>query len=175
MGTPTASGNYSPALAVTDHAGLTVTRSVGVTISPVKLTGLGVSPRKFKLTGRKVNGRCAKPTAQNNTHPHCKRAIKLHIAYTLNAPVTVIFKLKRVLPGRKVNGHCVKPGAKNNNHKHCTRKKAVPGSITASGKTSANSFTFTGKIGGHKLGPGTYQLTATTGGAGQTTTFTITR
>jgi hypothetical protein len=52
----------------------------------------------------------------------------------------------------------------------------VHGSITTSAKAGSDSFTFTGKVGGHKLAPGTYQLTATpTGGTSQTTKFTIKR
>jgi hypothetical protein len=40
----------------------------------------------------------------------------------------------------------------------------------------SHSFTFTGTIGGRKIGPGTYELTATpTNGARKTTKFTITR
>jgi hypothetical protein len=37
----------------------------------------------------------------------------------------------------------------------------VHGSITKTGTAGANSFTWNGKIGGHQLGPGTYQLIAT--------------
>jgi hypothetical protein len=50
------------------------------------------------------------------------------------------------------------------------------GQIALAGKPGANKFTFTGKVGGHSLGPGTYQLIATpTAGSSQTVTFTILR
>jgi hypothetical protein len=77
---------------------------------------------------------------------------------------------------RKVNGRCVKPTATNAKRKHCIRKPSVHGSITRTGKTGANAFTFTGNLGEHKLAPGTYQLTAApTGRTSQTTKFTIKR
>ena len=71
-----------------------------------------------------------------------------------------------------VNGHCVKPTGKNK--KPCKRLVTIPGELVKSCTTGDNSFTFNGKIGGHKLAPGTYQLTATpTGGKSETVTFTI--
>jgi hypothetical protein len=61
-------------------------------------------------------------------------------------------------------------------HKRCTRAQSVSGRITRTGAPGANSFTFDGKIRGHRLGPGRYQLTATpAAGASQTVTFQILR
>jgi hypothetical protein len=187
-GTPTSAGSYTATLTVTDHDGITASRSAAVTIampptigtSPTigtpKLTELRVAPRTFTLAGRKVKGTCVNQTAKNKNHPKCTRPIKLHISYKLTAATSVKFTLKLLAPGRKVHGRCVKPTAKNAKNKHCIRKQSVHGTITTSGSTSSDSFTFTGKIGGHKLAPGTYQLTATvTDGTSQTTNFTIKR
>jgi hypothetical protein len=140
------------------------------------LSGLGVSPKKFSLAGRKVKGKCVKPTKQNNGNKHCKRPIKLKISYSLNTAAGVTFTLKRKVPGRKVRGKCVKQTQKNKNKKKCTLVKKVKGSITRSSTAGANTFTFNGKIGGHKLGPGTYQLIAIpAGGKPQQVTFKITK
>ena len=50
----------------------------------------------------------------------------------------------------------------------------MPADFLPAWPLGVNSFTFTGKIGGHKLAPGAYQLTATpTGGTGHTATFTL--
>ena len=54
----------------------------------------------------------------------------------------------------------------------------MPGKITVSGATCANSFTFRGRIGGKRLAPGSYRLTATPqanrqAGTSQTNTFKI--
>jgi hypothetical protein len=140
------------------------------------LSGLGVSPHKFSLSGRLVGGRCVKPTSKNGHHKQCKRPIKLRISYTLSAATTVIFMLKEEEPGRKVKGRCVKPTSKNKNRRHCTRLVALHGQITQAGVAGGNSFTFNGQIGGHTLAPGTYQLIATpAGGPPGTATFTIMR
>jgi hypothetical protein len=87
----------------------------------------------------------------------------------------VTFTLKRKAPGRKVKGKCVKPTKKNRTHKQCSRLVGVPGAITQTGTTGANGFTFNGKIGGHKLGPGTYQLIAATAGGSRSVKFRIAR
>jgi hypothetical protein len=86
--------------------------------------------------------------------------------------------IQRVLPGRLVKRRCVKPTGKNQKHRKCVRLVAVRGAVTKSAKLGANHFNFNGRIGGRKLGPGTYRLTGTpsTGGrAGrpQTATFTL--
>jgi alpha-tubulin suppressor-like RCC1 family protein len=187
-GTPTSAGSYTTTLTVTDHDGITATRSAAVTVATPstigtpptigapKLTGLRVAPRTFTLTGRRVNGHCVKQTAKTKNHPKCTRPIKLHISYKLTAAASVKFMLKLLAPGREVKGRCVTPTAKNARHKHCIRRQSVHGSITTSAKAGSDSFTFTGKIGGHKLAPGAYQLTATpTGGTSRTADFAIKR
>jgi Lactonase, 7-bladed beta-propeller len=80
-----------------------------------------------------------------------RHKIRLRISYKLNVSGKVTFTLKR--SGHKVRGKIVK-----------------------SGKAGANRFTFNGKIGGHKLGAGKYQLFATpAGGKAKKTKFTLTR
>ena len=73
----------------------------------------------------------------------------LRINYKLNLPDTVTFKFKR-------NGHSVR------------------GKLVESGKLGANRFTFNGKLGGHHLGAGAYQLVATPArGKPKKTKFTL--
>jgi hypothetical protein len=120
------------------------TSSITVVVPPPAISKLTVSPRK----------------------------IKLKIGYTLNTADNVTFTLGLKSPGREVRDHCVKPTSKSKHKKACTRLVAVHGKIAQTGKAGANSFVFNGKIGGHKLAPGTYQLTATpAGGAPKTATF----
>jgi hypothetical protein len=98
----------------------------------------------------------------------------LHFSYTLNAAIAVTFTVKRESSGRKVKGVCAKRTRKNNKHRKCVRLVELHGKIVQRGYAGANGFTFNGKIGGHRLSPGTYQLTATpTGGKPRLTTFTI--
>jgi hypothetical protein len=114
------------------------------------LSGLRVSPRRHSVARR-----------------------KLTISYKLLAASTVAITLKRETPGRKAGGRCVKQTRHNRGHKKCTRLVGVSGQIVKDGAAGANSFRWNGKIGGHKLRPGTYQLTATAGGKPRTTRFTI--
>jgi len=50
----------------------------------------------------------------------------------------------------------------------------LPGSITLSASAGANTFTFRGKVGGHRLGPGRYRVTVLpAGGTPQTAQFRV--
>ena len=60
--------------------------------------------------------------------------------------------------GRLVNGRCVKPTRKNRHRPRCITFVGVRGTLTRTGGAGANAFVFNGKIGGRKLGPGTYRL-----------------
>jgi DNA-binding beta-propeller fold protein YncE len=176
-------GTYTCKVTASNAAGATVQSSAGFTVSQpppppptiATLSGLRVSPVKFSLAGRKVKGSCVKPTSANRSKRHCQLAIKLKISYALNTAATVAVTFARQGAGRKVNGRCVKPTAKNRKHSRCTQMSAIHGRITKTGKAGPNSFVFNGKIGGHKLGAGTYRLTATPGGgAPRTVTFNLT-
>jgi hypothetical protein len=153
---------------------ITITAPVGA------LSALHVSPSKFKLSGRRVGGRCMAASRHTRERPRCTRSIALQITYQLTQPATVTFTLTRSIPGRKVNGHCRKPTHANRHKPRCARVTSVPGSLTQAGNTGANTLLFTGRIGGRHLAPADYRLTATpsssTGtGQAQTATFRIVR
>ena len=138
------------------------------------ISSLRISPKRFSLAGRRVNGRCVKPTRHNHGDKHCTRPSTLRISYTLNVAATVTLTLKRQAPGHKVNGRCVKPTTKNRRHRKCTRLVNAPGKLTLAGHAGANQSAFGGKIGGHQLGLGTYQLIATpAGGSSRAVTFKL--
>jgi outer membrane protein assembly factor BamB len=143
-----------------------------------RLSKLRLSSRHVSIAGRKVHGRCVKPTRKNKRRAKCRRPLRLKITYSLNISASVKLTLKRHAAGRKVNRRCVMPTRKNRKRARCTRLVTVPGSIMLPGKAGANGFAFTGKMGRRRLGPGTYQLTARPSAAGRTgtpqrVTFTI--
>jgi hypothetical protein len=131
------------------------------------LSRLRISPKTFVLAGRRVKGHCVKQTTKDRIHRRCIRPITLHVSYTLSSPATVPFTVKRRAPGRRANGRCAKPTNRNKRQRGCTRLLSLPGKISVSGASGANSFTFRGRIGGKRLGPGSYQLTATPQANGQ--------
>lgn len=83
------------------------------------------------------------------------------VSYSLDKDASVRFAVAQRLPGRRAHGSCVKPTTATRKAPACTRLAAVPGGFTVSGFVGANSFRFTGRLTGHKLTPGTYELEAT--------------
>ena len=152
------------------------------TIPPAVISNMRVSPSKFSLAGRKVNGRCVKPTHKNNHNQHCRRGIKLSVSYSLNVSARVTFTIQRKAPGRKVSGRCVKPTARlrRAHARRCTLSVKAGTLIRASEPAGADTLAFSGRIGRQALKPGAYKavLTASdTAGtsAAVTLSFTVVR
>jgi hypothetical protein len=163
---------------VTINSDATVTATFTHT-APPSLSGLKLSPSKFVLAGRLVGGRCVAQTRANDKRRHCTRPVKLQVSYRLNVAATVTITIKRALAGRLVAGRCVAQTTANRHHRSCTRQVAVHGTLTRAGVAGLNSFTFDGRIGGRRLGAGSYRLTATPSLSGKASTprtvaFTIT-
>jgi Ca2+-binding RTX toxin-like protein len=98
-----------------------------------------------------------------------KRHYGTKVRYTLNQTASVRFTVVQPQPGRKARGgRCVKPTRANRKARKCTRLVALAGSFTRTGTAGANSFRFTGRLAGHKLKPGKYQLVATPSAGGRT-------
>ena len=169
-----AAKTYHFRVVATNADGTTYGTDQTLTTAAAVLSGLRVSPHKLSIAGRKVHGKCVKPTKKNNADKHCKRPTKLTVSYTLNAISTVRFTLKLMTTGRKQAGKCVKPTKKSEHKKKCARLVSIHGKLLKNGNADANSFTWNGKIGAHKLAPSRYQLTAApAGGTSKTVTFTV--
>jgi hypothetical protein len=98
-----------------------------------------------------------------------KRRYGTTVSYTLNETASVRFTVVQSQPGRKnKRGTCVKQTKANRKARKCTRLVTLPGSFTRAGTVGANSFRFTGRLAGHKLKPGKYQLVATPTVGGKT-------
>jgi virginiamycin B lyase len=166
---------YQARVVAINPTGTTAGSFLSFTTAPAAvLSNLQVLPRTLSLVGRTVKGHCVKPTKNNKADTCCPRQIRLRVSYMLNVVSTVTLALKRKVSGREVNGRCAKPTNKNRTHSKCTRLLNLRGKITLVGKSGPNRFTFNGKIGGHAIGPGTYQLIATpTGGKQRKATFKV--
>jgi hypothetical protein len=91
-----------------------------------------------------------------------RRRYGTKVGYTLNETASVSFTVVQSQPGRDAQGgRCVKPTKANRNVHKCSRLVVLPGRFTRAGSAGANSFRFTGRLAGHKLQPGKYQLVAT--------------
>jgi hypothetical protein len=86
--------------------------------------------------------------------------IGTRVSYALDEAATVTFTVEKTSPGRRVRGKCVKATRSNRRRPRCTRITAVRGSFTQPGKVGGNRLTFRGRVGGRKLGAGSYRLSA---------------
>jgi alpha-tubulin suppressor-like RCC1 family protein len=155
-------GSFISALSRGSDALHTLVALARFTGSPV-VSGLRLLKRTVSSAGRRVHGRCVKPTRKNRTHKHCIRKVKLKVTYTLNVPARITFKIQRQISGRKVKGRCVKQTHTNRKHKHCKRLRTV-GTLSHTSTVATDTFTFK-----HKLAPGTYYLVVTASANGHTT------
>lgn len=83
------------------------------------------------------------------------------ISYTDNeAGTTTTFSVQKPAKGARKGRSCVKRTKKLRKAHSCTRYVAV-GKFKRTDTAGANSFTFTGRVGGKTLKPGSYRLVAT--------------
>ncbi len=125
------------------------------------LSQLRVAPRRVSVAGRKVGRRCVRPSKRNRNRRYCHRQGQFKVSFTLNQAAFIKLTVKRQALGRKIKRQCVKPTAKNRRQARCWRWVAMPGNTRLTAGAGASAFTIPGKIGGHVLGPGSYQLIAT--------------
>jgi DNA-binding beta-propeller fold protein YncE len=111
------------------------------------LGSLTVTPSAFRAAGSGPSAVAARKTGAK-------------VTFGLTAPGSVRFTVERRATGRKVKGLCVKQTKSNAHKPKCTRYVPVSGSFVRSGMSGDNSFRFTGRIGGKRLGAGKYRLTA---------------
>jgi 6-phosphogluconolactonase (cycloisomerase 2 family) len=160
------------AVTFTASNGTPTTKTVVIALVklPASISRLRIRPRKLSLASR-----CTASRRRSRTRRACAKPAAFAVSYTLSQAATVTFSVAQDEPGRQVRRRCLTPTHRNRKDRRCTRLVNRPGRISKSAKTGANRFTFTGKIGGHRLGPGTYVLTATpAGGRPAKTSFTIT-
>jgi hypothetical protein len=98
------------------------------------------------------------------------RPIAFKVSYRLTAAARATLTIQPVLPGRIVKSCCVAPTRANRKNHRCTRVSTLRGAITRSSRAGPDSFIFTGRIGGKRLGPGSYRLVATPTANGRTGT-----
>jgi hypothetical protein len=88
-----------------------------------------------------------------------KLPVGTKVGFTLSIQASVAFKGERFRTGRKKGGKC-KLGARGKG-KRCSGYKKVRGGFSVGGFAGQNTFKFTGRVEGRKLGRGKYRLTGT--------------
>jgi hypothetical protein len=116
-----------------------------VSIALPVLSGLSLSPTSFR----------AKASAKAVTKHAGTR-----IRYMLTRTARVRFTVERSTTGRRVRGTCAAAKRSNVGKPACVRYVTVVGSLTRGSTAGANSFRFTGRLGGRALRPGRYRLRA---------------
>ena len=192
-GTPTQPGSYTPTVTVTDSDGIVASRTLGLAIAPTstptparkpkpgpgrtiaRLTRLSITPGSVSIAGRRVHGRCRTPTRANRHDPSCRRAVHLRLSYGLTAPTTLTLRLAQQHRGQRTGNRCVAPTEHNGGDARCIRLTSIAGQIVKGTPAGSHSLVLSASFAGHRLAPGTYELTATPrAGTPKTITFTIT-
>lgn len=113
-----------------------------------------------------------------------RRGSGARVSYSVDAVASLRFAVQRVLAGRRkasgTSARCVAPTRANRRAARCTRHVPVKGSVARTSRAGANSFYFTGRLGGRRLARGSYRLLATPAanglsGRSLSRTFRITR
>ena len=138
-----------------------------------KLQRLSLAPRAFAAARRGASTRSGR-----------LRGFGSKVSYRVDMAAVVRFKVQRSSTGRRAgrsrSARCVAPTPRNRSYSRCTRYTPIPGTFSHRARAGANSFWFTGRVGGRRLGRGTYRLMATPSASGLTgnslsRTFRITR
>lgn len=90
------------------------------------------------------------------------------VSYSLNVAGSVRFTVQRSSRGRRSGARCVKPTRSNRRRASCTRFVSVAGSFVRGRPAGADRFTFTGRLAGRALRPGSYRLVAIPTAGGRT-------
>jgi hypothetical protein len=176
----TSPGPHTATLTVTDSLGLTASAIVAVTakgqiVCAVRACGCGASAGKCPPFRLRVSGLRLKPTsfrAARKGASISRAPIGSHIDYSLNGSARVTFTVRRVLNGVRHGKSCLAP-RRGLRGKSCKRTVAVTGSFSHMSPFGPSSLSFSGRLKGRALAPGSYLLAATLGGVHVSAPFTI--
>lgn len=83
----------------------------------------------------------------------------MRVSYSLTIPARLTFTIEKKLTGRLIKGRCIPVTHANRARRPCTRLLPVHGSLTRASAAGSRGFTFTGRIGGRPIKPGSYLFT----------------
>lgn len=143
--------------------------------TPGVLQSLALTPKVFKTA--KTGGAAVSKVKK------AKAPVGTTVNYGLTAATTVSFTVERAAKGRRAGKKCVKQTAQNKGKKACTLYKPNRrAGFSHTGKAVANSFQYSGRFRSNvltprtrALGPGSYRLVGSAGGATKSVKFKIVR
>jgi hypothetical protein len=89
-----------------------------------------------------------------------KRRYGARVSYSRNVPARPLQRVRTQAGRRTRSGRCTRPTRSNHRARACARTITLSGSFTSTGRVGAHGSRFTGRLGGHALAPGAYQLLA---------------
>jgi PKD domain len=152
--TYTSRGARTVTVTATDAVGNAAARSaaINVTAIPPVLSGVSESRASFRV------GRTSTPLIARARH---RRApVGTTFAFRLDQPSQVSLAISRKTAGRRSGRRCVKPTKKLRGHRSCVLLVPVA-TLRRTGVAGLNRVAFSGRIRGHALAPGSYQVTFT--------------
>jgi len=160
-------GSHVLSATATDNAGLTSTSTLTYVVEPVPPTPTPLVPAAAapSRTTPPAIVRRSPPVLSAFTGPATARAGKpVAFSVTLDRDASVTFTVSRRAPGRKVKGKCVAPVRRDRRAPKCSRFTTI-GSFTAALTAGRRKATFSGRLKGRALTPGSYRITAVPKGA----------
>jgi len=156
-------GTHVLSATATDNAGLTSTSRLTYVVEAAPPTPPSATAPKGTTPPAIV--RLSPPVLSAFTGPATARAGKpVVFSLDLDRAASVTFTLSRRASGRKVRGKCVAPARRNRRAARCTRLTTI-GSFTAALTAGKRKATFSGRLKGRALTPGSYRITAVPKGA----------
>lgn len=125
-------------------------------VSPA-LTGLKITPRRFRAAGSKAPANASS----------VRVAVGTVVSYVDSEAAAARLDVLRLVPGRKVGGKCMPVRRPNRGRSYCERERPV-GGIPHADVAGENAISFKGRVDGRKLPllPGKYVLAVTATSAG---------
>ncbi len=160
-------GSYEVRVTATDAVGHTATATRQIAVAPAAspplvltrpaltapvLSRLRLSPAAFRVAGSAGHAvRLGMRGARTGSH----------VRFRLDEFAKLSFAVERRTTGRRVHGRCVRGRRNNRSARPCARYVALHGHLTRLFAPGDGSFSFTGRLNGHALAPGSYVLVAT--------------
>jgi hypothetical protein len=156
------SSSGAPVVFTTPAVGTPGSGTPGAGSAPLAVTGLSLSPNRFRRGGHE-----ATITRAGGRHKAKTLPTSTTISFALSQPATVTLSFQAAKPGVLSRGRCTAPPNGRRTGRPCTRYVVVPGAVRRAGHIGTNRIRFQGVLDGRRsLAPGSYRLLLSAANAG---------